>query len=83
MIKCEIAKNNHSGKYLIDGFPRNVENDEVWTEMMSDDAIVKGLLYLKCSEDIMQKRVIERSKTSERSDDNVETMKKRFKVYYK
>jgi adenylate kinase family enzyme len=30
----------------------------------------------------MQQRVVERSKTSGRSDDNVETMKKRFKVYY-
>lgn len=83
LIRCEIAKNNHSGKYLIDGFPRNLENDRVWSEMMENDAIVKGLLYMKCGEEIMQKRVIERSKTSERSDDNLETMKKRFKVYYK
>lgn len=71
LIKSEIARNNYSGKYLIDGFPRNVENDEVWTRMMEHDAIVRGLLYMKCGEDIMQKRIIERSKTSGRSDDNI------------
>ena len=30
----------------------------------------------------MQLRVVERSKTSGRTDDNAETMRKRFKVYY-
>jgi hypothetical protein len=45
-----MAKNNHSGKYLIDGFPRNVENDEVWTQMMEKYAVLKGLIYMKCNE---------------------------------
>ncbi len=49
---------------------------------MEDDAVVRGLLYMKCNEDTMQKRVLERSKTSGRADDNIDTVKKRFKVYY-
>lgn len=49
---------------------------------MEEEAIVKGLLYMRCNEDIMQKRVLERAKTSGRSDDNLDTIKKRFKVYY-
>lgn len=50
--------------------------------MMEDDAVVKGLLYMKCGEDTMQKRVLERAKTSGRADDNIDSLKKRFNVYY-
>ena len=49
---------------------------------MEHHANVRGLLYMKCGEEVMQQRLLERAKTSKRSDDNVETIKKRFKVYY-
>lgn len=39
------------------------------------------MLYLECDEDIMTKRILERSKTSGRTDDNEETIRKRFKTY--
>ena len=58
LIKSEIARNNYSGRYLIDGFPRNVENDEVWTKLMADHVNLLGLIYMKCNEDTMEKRII-------------------------
>lgn len=39
------------------------------------------MLYLECDEDIMTQRILERSKTSGRTDDNEETIRKRFKTY--
>lgn len=39
------------------------------------------MLYLECDEDIMTNRILERSKTSGRTDDNEETIRKRFKTY--
>jgi adenylate kinase family enzyme len=81
LIKSEIRRNNYTGRYLIDGFPRNVENDDVWRKMMEEDADVKGLIYMKCGEGTMEQRILERAKTSGRPDDNIETLKKRFKVY--
>lgn len=36
---------------------------------------------MKCGEEIMEQRILERGKTSGRPDDNIETLKKRFKVY--
>lgn len=39
--------------------------------MMEDEAVVKGFIYMRCGEEIMQERVIQRSKTSGRNDDNV------------
>jgi len=39
------------------------------------------LLYFECSQEVMEARMIERSKTSGRSDDNPETIKKRIEVF--
>lgn len=68
-------------KFLIDGFPRNLDNVTVWNEILGDDCTVEFVLFLECAEDIMIGRVLERSKTSGRTDDNIETLRKRFKTY--
>lgn len=38
-------------------------------------------LFFDCPEDVMQERLINRGKTSGRSDDNAESIKKRFKTF--
>ena len=38
-------------------------------------------LFFDCPEDVMQERLINRGKTSGRSDDNPESIKKRFKTF--
>ena len=42
---------------------------------------VKFVLFLECPKDICIERALERGKTSGRSDDNIETLKKRFDTY--
>ena len=49
--------------------------------MMVNHAVVKGLIYMKCDEEVMQRRLLERAKTSGRPDDNIDIIKKRFKVF--
>jgi len=47
---------------LIDGFPRNVENHEIWGKLVdSEKCNVKFLLWLELSEDIMIERIKERA----------------------
>lgn len=48
---------------------------------MGDSVEIKTLLYLDCSFETLEARLIERGKSSGRSDDNIETIKKRFKTY--
>ena len=38
---------------------------------MADDAIVDSVICLECPEDECERRIIERAKTSGRSDDNL------------
>jgi UMP-CMP kinase len=68
-------------KFLVDGFPRDMDNLKCWQENMADVADVKFLLYLACPQQIMLTRLLERGKTSGRSDDNEDSIKKRFETY--
>lgn len=69
-------------KFLIDGFPRNYENLIRWNEMMSDNCLLDFVLFLECDEATMTERLLDRSKTSGRADDNIETIRKRFVTFY-
>jgi len=69
------------GKYLIDGFPRSQDNLDSWNSVMEVAVNVKMALFLDCTEEVMEARLLERGKTSGRADDNPETIKKRFKTF--
>ncbi|KAG7373978.1 uridylate kinase [Nitzschia inconspicua] len=78
------ASDGQSLLFLIDGFPRNFDNLEGWTRVMStgsDAAAVWGVLSYDCPLQILEKRVMERSKESGRSDDNLESLRRRFKTF--
>ena len=66
---------------MIDGFPRSAENYDAWTEVMGDSVKIKTMLYLGCSLETLEKRLLERGESSGRADDNLETIRKRFKTY--
>eukprot|EP00812_Abedinium_dasypus_P008894 NODE_2622_length_904_cov_349.206125.p3 GENE.NODE_2622_length_904_cov_349.206125~~NODE_2622_length_904_cov_349.206125.p3 ORF type:complete len:237 (-),score=72.72 NODE_2622_length_904_cov_349.206125:111-821(-) len=71
----------NGAKYLIDGFPRNAENLDSWNKCLADKVRVKFCLFLECAEACMEARLIERGKSSGRSDDNVESIRKRFHTF--
>lgn len=82
LMRQAIERNGwNKRKYLIDGFPRSYQNLEVWQKLMSDIIDVPFVLFLSANEDAMIARIEERSKTSGRSDDNMESLKKRFAVF--
>ncbi len=79
MEKIRVESGNT--KFLIDGFPRSAENCTVWEENMADSSKIEFVLFLHCPEDVMTGRLLERAKTSGRNDDNLETIRKRFKTF--
>merc|ERR1712187_888187 len=76
-MRSAEGKNN----FLIDGFPRNLEHMETWEKVVGSDANVVNVFFFDTAEDVMEARLLERGKTSGRSDDNIEAIKKRFKTY--
>ncbi|XP_057340774.1 UMP-CMP kinase isoform X2 [Microplitis mediator] len=77
----QSSPNPHK-RFLIDGFPRNQDNLDGWTKVMTDKAIVKAVLYLECSKEVCTERCINRGlKGSGRSDDNPESLIKRHETF--
>ncbi|CAG5055813.1 unnamed protein product [Parnassius apollo] len=73
-----------SGKlrFLIDGFPRNKDNLDGWNRVMSDKAKLLFVIFFECSPDLCTERCLGRGAAgSGRSDDNLESLKKRFNTY--
>lgn len=67
-----------SGKdrFLIDGFPRNDENRAAFEADTGEEPAF--VLYFDCPESVMEARLLGRNEG--RTDDNIETIKKRFRV---
>ena len=64
-------------RFLVDGFPRNDENRAAYEALTgSDPALV---LFFDCPEAVMRSRLLGRGQG--RTDDNDETIKKRFRVF--
>ena len=68
-------------RFLIDGFPRNQDNYDGWTRVLGDSVEVPFVIFLDADEDTMIQRILERSKSSGRNDDNIESLKKRFATF--
>lgn len=82
LIKAAFEKSGNIGKkYLLDGFPRSLANLEAWKSIIGDDIEVSFLLYFSCSLETMGARLLKRGESSGRSDDNVETIQKRFYTF--
>lgn len=77
--KAMLSKGWSQQPFLIDGFPRNFENYDAWTRDMTD-VTIKGLVFLDCPDDVLIDRIM--SRTEARSDDNLESVRKRLAVFH-
>ncbi len=82
MIK-EIISDPEVKGLIFDGFPRTVKQAEFLDKLMAEkDLIIDALIALDVPEEHLVKRLLERGKTSGRSDDNEETIKHRLQQYH-
>lgn len=67
-------------RFLVDGFPRGQDNIDAWDDIMKQHNVTKCLNF-ECPEEVLVGRLLERGKSSGRSDDNIETIRKRFQTH--
>jgi len=60
------------------GFPRKLDQAVKFEESVCPS---KFTLFFDCPEEVMEERLLNRGKTSGRSDDNIESIKKRFRTF--
>ncbi|KAG8716196.1 hypothetical protein FRC11_007370 [Ceratobasidium sp. 423] len=70
-------KNGH-GRFLIDGFPREMDQAIKFDETVVMPSFV---LFFDTTKEVMCERLLNRGKTGEREDDNEEVINKRFHTF--
>lgn len=82
VARFETPGSNHEVdgpcRFLIDGFPRKMDQA---LKFEDDVAVARFVLFFECPEETMLKRLIKRGETSGRTDDNVESIRKRFQTF--
>ncbi|XP_050530656.1 adenylate kinase isoenzyme 1 [Daktulosphaira vitifoliae] len=80
LLKEKISSKLGSSKgFLIDGYPREKQQGEEFEKAIGP---VDMILYLESDDDTMVQRLLKRAETSGRSDDNMETIKKRLATFH-
>ncbi|KAL6868461.1 UMP-CMP kinase [Trichoderma novae-zelandiae] len=78
MTEALRQKGTTKGRFLIDGFPRKMDQAHKFEEAVCPAKLV---LFFDCPEEVMEERLLERGKTSGRTDDNAESIRKRFRTF--
>ena len=83
MLENEIKENTQSKGFLFDGFPRTIAQAESLDKFLkSIDMQINATIALDVDEEELISRIIDRGKTSNRSDDqDIEKIQNRFNEY--
>eukprot|EP00003_Mantamonas_plastica_P024868 TRINITY_DN473_c0_g2_i1.p1 TRINITY_DN473_c0_g2~~TRINITY_DN473_c0_g2_i1.p1 ORF type:complete len:236 (-),score=89.82 TRINITY_DN473_c0_g2_i1:56-763(-) len=77
-LLVQAMRDSQNRRVLIDGFPRSMDNATMFEDQVGNFDVI---LFFECSEEVMEKRLLSRGKSSGRSDDNLATIKKRFRTF--
>lgn len=73
MLADEVEKNMDKAGFLFDGFPRTIMQAEALEKLLAEKKIdFVGTIGLDADDDVLVARILERGKTSGRSDDQDE-----------
>ncbi len=83
MLQNKVNKHPEAKGFIFDGFPRNIHQSEALDQFLeSKGTEVSGLIALDVDDEEIVKRILNRGKTSGRSDDNDESIiRNRISVY--
>jgi adenylate kinase len=83
MLKEEVIKRPEANGFIFDGFPRTESQAKALDEFLEEKGeTISGMVALEVPEDLLVERLLERGKTSGRSDDTDEAkIRHRFNEY--
>jgi len=83
MLSNKVSANPDVAGYIFDGFPRNINQSEALDRILAEMGTqISGLVALAVDDEEIVKRILNRGKTSGRSDDNDEgIIRNRIEVY--
>ena len=81
-LAMDNSKKDSLSGYLFDGFPRNIDQANLLSNLFDSLKIkIDCILLIEVDESILLERILSRKKFEGRSDDNKETLASRIQVY--
>lgn len=78
MVRARLDEGDAAKGFLLDGFPRTIEQADLLEEMLKDkDLKLDAVINYQVSEDVVVERMLSRG----RNDDNESTIRTRLQVY--
>lgn len=82
MVRDRLAQPDCGRGFLLDGFPRTLEQVKELDEMMSDlDVQLNGVVVLDADPDTLVQRLLDRAQKEGRTDDTEDVIRRRQEVY--
>ena len=83
MVKARLSAPDTANGFLLDGYPRNVEQAHVLADMCEEVGIKLDLvLEIQVDEDEVVTRMMKRAEEQHRTDDTEPVMRHRLEVYH-
>jgi adenylate kinase family enzyme/nucleoside diphosphate kinase len=80
LLKRAMLKHQDCNRFLLDGFPRSIEQAKMFEMDLADVAFV---LFFEASDDLLTERIMFRAKSQPgRPDDNPEVIRERLEVFH-
>ena len=76
-----IIRTTGKTNFLLDGFPRSLNNLEAWYEIYGRETALPRMLYLECPYEVLVQRILGRANFTGRRDDNIESIRMRFETF--
>ena len=77
----KVTRTTGKNNFLLDGFPRSLDNLEGWYEIFGREAELPKMLYFECPYAVLEERILGRAKYTGRIDDNAQSLKLRFDTF--
>ncbi|GJD06334.1 Uridylate kinase [Galdieria sulphuraria] len=78
LLKNAMEEQTQTPGFLIDGFPRKLDQAGAFEKWVGD---FEFILFLDCPQEEMEQRLMKRGQMSGRSDDNLDSIRKRFTTF--
>lgn len=82
MIESRLDQNQDANGFIFDGFPRTTDQAIALDKLMDTKGkSISAMIMLDVEENELVQRLLKRGKETGRTDDNMDTIKNRIKVY--
>ena len=81
LVRERIQRPDASGGFILDGFPRTIQQAEFLAGIVGNATPVAAVINFSVPEDVLAARLLGRSHVEGRADDRADTARERIRVY--